>query len=90
MSLPAPSPTPPRLARGQAKFLICQAIHELTLGKPPQAWHQWDATKTSEFIQAVQGCHTGRSFHQLVLCASQVARAYGRELAQIVPAEALE
>lgn len=90
MSQTAPSPTPPRLARGQAKFLICQAIHKLTSGPTPAAWHGWDAEETSNFIQAVQGCHTGRSHAQLVLSASMVARAYGRELAQIVPAEALE
>lgn len=88
----APAKTPPRLSRsvGHAKWQICQAIQALTKKAPPAAWQSWDAEKTRQFIEAVQGCHTGRSLPQLLVSAREVIKAYGRDPREILPAEAFQ
>lgn len=87
---PAPVQAPPVPSKSQLKFQICQAVHRLISGKAPSAWQQWDAQRTSVFLEHVQGCHTGRSLPGLVVSARHVAEAYGRDPREILPPEALQ
>lgn len=73
---PAPVQAPPVPSKSQLKFQICQAVHRLIAGNVPGAWQEWDAQRTSEFLEHVQGCHTGRSLAGLVVSARHVAEAY--------------
>lgn len=81
----APARTPPRPSRSQLKWQICQAIQALTKKGVPPSWQSWDAEKTRQFIEAVQGCHTGRSLPQLLVSSRLVIEAYGRDPREILP-----
>lgn len=87
---PAPVNRPPRPSVSNLKFQICEAIQRVIKAGAPAAWHGWDAEKTRQFIEHVQGCHTGRSLRGLSFSAQEVVIAYGLDPAEILPAEAFE
>lgn len=83
---PRPTSPPPAASKTQLKYEICQAVQGLLAKGAPAAWQGWTATQAQEFMQAVHGCHTGRSLTQLDTSARLVCKAYGEDLQQMLAA----